>query len=82
MFVKNVSHDRLILTDYNGKRFVFRIGIPVEMNPEVYNAIILSGHINAQDIVVCEPEKEKEVEKETFFKKNKEAIKPKGKKRK
>jgi hypothetical protein len=51
MKVVNVGHDNLILTEYNGIRFAFHKGIPVEIEPRVYNEIIVSGFVNAQDII-------------------------------
>jgi len=64
MLVVNLSHDPLILTEYNGKKFCFRKNVPVEIEPKVYNNIILSGHISAEEIVIyqlliVEVEKEK-----------------------
>jgi len=49
MLVVNIRHS-LLLTDYNGKRYAFYPGKPVEISPEVYNSIVQSKHINADDI--------------------------------
>jgi len=89
MQVVNISHDNLIITEFNGKRFVFRRNIPVEISPEMYQNILLSKHISAAEIV---PYEKKEVEeapgeivKETIVErvvgKVKEKIHPKGKKK-
>lgn len=64
MLVKNVGHEGLILTEFNGKRYCFPKGKPVEISSEIYNLIIQSGHINAQDITPC-AEESQEPEKET-----------------
>jgi hypothetical protein len=64
MLVKNVGHEGLILTEFNGKRYCFPKGTPVEISSEIYNLIIQSGHINAQDITPC-AEETQEPEKET-----------------
>jgi hypothetical protein len=87
MLVVNVGHDKLILTEYDGVRYAFHKGIPVEIDAKVYNEIILSGHVNAQDIVPVEKvDKEAEetvVEKvvDKVKEKVKKFTKPKGKKR-
>jgi len=76
MLVKNVGHEGLILTEFNGKRYCFPKGMPVEISSEIYNLIIQSGHINAQDIVPFEPK----VEVNKVAAPEKEKNKGKGKK--
>jgi len=88
MFVVNISHDNLIITEFNGKRFVFRRNIPVEISPEMYQNILLSGHISAAEIVPYEKTKEltEKVAIETvvnkIFKKAQKEFYSKGKRRK
>jgi len=83
MLVKYIGHDPLLLTEFNGKRFAFHKGVPVEITPEVYNNIILSGHISAAEVIPCEEVKSEEPKKETIIEKIKETIKPtKGEKKK
>ena len=55
MLVVNISHDPLVITEYNGKRYCFRKGFPIDIDPKVYNNIILSGHISAEEIVIYQP---------------------------
>lgn len=87
MLVINKGREKLLLTDYDGKRYAFHQGVPVEISPEIYNAIILSGHISAQDIVPYEAPKEAPKETmtekvEKVVKKMKDAVKPSKKKKK
>jgi hypothetical protein len=65
MFVCNISHDGLIITEYNGKRFVFKRNIPVEIDHAIYQNILLSGHISASEIVPVEIKEAKEEEIES-----------------
>ncbi len=51
MLVVNISNSNVILTDHDGKRYAFHRNIPVEISPDVYNAIIQSKHIDATDII-------------------------------
>ena len=82
MRVKFIGHDSLLLTEYNGKRYAFHKNVPVEITSEIYNNIILSGHISASEVVLCEEPKKEEPKRETIVEKIKEAIKPtKGKKK-
>ena len=86
MFVKNVGKDPVILTEYNGKRFCFPRGVIVEISAEIYNNIILSGFINAQDVrPIDTPTAAVKEEKPAIVKmteKAKEIIKPKKKSKK
>lgn len=61
MQVINISHDNLIITEFNGKRFVFRRNIPVGISPEMYQNILLSGHISASEIVPFENKPEEPI---------------------
>lgn len=73
MQVVYTGNDPLVLTEYNGKRYVFRKNIPVEIDPKIYNEIVLSRHVTASEVVPCEIEKK---EKEVVV----EKIKGRGKK--
>lgn len=81
--VKFVGHGTVLLTDFNGKRYAFAKGIPVEISQEIYNNMRDSGHIDIQDLVICEEKVKEEKPKETIISKTtetiKKAIKPKGK---
>ena len=86
MRVINKGHDNCILTVYNGKTYCFYKGIPVEISPEIYNNIIISGHISAQDVVIVDDaldidDAPEEKPRENIARKVIEKIKPKGKKR-
>ena len=76
MFVINKSHDGCILTEYNGKKYCFYKDIPVEISPEIYNNILMSGHISAQEVVICEEPKVVEKPKETIIEKVVRVVKP------
>jgi hypothetical protein len=66
MKVVNVGHDGLILAEYNGRRYAFHKDIPVDIDPKVYNEIIVSGFVNTQDIIpVAEPLEESNPEEST-----------------
>ena len=82
MRVVNKGHDGCILTEYNGKKYAFYKDVPVEISSEIYNNIVTSGYINAQDIRIYEEPKVIEKPKETIIQKAKEIIKLKGKKKK
>lgn len=81
MKVVNRGHNGVILTEYNGKKYCFYKDIPVEINQAVYNDIVLSGHVSAQDVVLYEEPKVVEKPKETIVEKAKSVLKPKGKKK-
>ena len=81
MLVVNKGKDNLILTDYNGKRYAFHKDMPIEISPEVYNSIILSGHISATDIVPVLEKQEEEKPAETIVEKVVEKVKDIGKKK-
>jgi translation elongation factor EF-4 len=78
MFVEFRGHGNLLLTEYNGIRYAFHKGIPAEITQEVYNNMRDSGHIDMQELVICEEKKESIVEKikETIVR---ETSKPKAK---
>ncbi len=85
MQVINISHDNLIITEFNGKRFVFRRNVPVEISPEMYQGILLSKHISAAEIIPLEtnkniPEPVKETAVENVIEKVRETIRYKRKK--
>jgi hypothetical protein len=64
MLVVNTKHT-LILTDYNGKRYAFYPGKPVDISTEIYQDIVRSGHINSDDIMpYAEPPMEAKQEEE------------------
>jgi hypothetical protein len=50
MLVMNVSNERVIITEYNGKRFCFYRKIPVDIPIAAYNFLVQSKHVNAQDV--------------------------------
>lgn len=81
MLVKNIGNAPVLICDYNGKRFAFHRGVPVEITPEIYNSIIQSGHITATEVTPVEAEKLVEKPVEEKKPKEKPIIKPKGKKR-
>jgi hypothetical protein len=54
MLVKNIGSSPVLICDYNGKRYAFHRGIPVEITPEIYNSIIQSGHVTATEVVPVE----------------------------
>lgn len=55
--VMNGGHNDVLLCDYNGQRYSFPKGKPVEVSVEVYNYIIRSGNVDAVDLQVYrEPE--------------------------
>ena len=83
MFVTYVGHDRVVMTDYNGKRYSFEKNVPKEIPEEVYKSILLSGHISAMDFKQVEAPKEQSKEEEHIPIKEtiKKFIKPKHKKR-
>lgn len=78
MRVKFIGHGKLLLTDFDGVRYAFYKDTPVEISQEIYNNMRDSGHIDMQDLAICE-EKLAEAKKETVVEKIKEVIKPKAK---
>lgn len=76
MLVKYVGNGKLIMTDYNGKRYTFEKDNPKEITPEIFNHIVASGLIEAKEleiiIEVKEPKEDLTEEKSTReFKKGK-----------
>ena len=52
------GHQKALMADFNGKRYCFEKGKPVEITQQVYDYIILSEHVDAIDLkVVLPPEK-------------------------
>ena len=54
MFVIYRGNAGLIMTDYNGKRYCFTKGIPVDVPKEVYDYIIDTGAIEAKELDVLQ----------------------------
>jgi hypothetical protein len=82
VLVKFIGHDPLLLTEYNGKKYVFHKNKPVEIDEKIFKEIILSGHISSAEVVAVEEPKVIEKPKETIIEKVKATIKPKFKKKK
>lgn len=54
MEVVYTGRDSCLMTDYNGKRYCFHKNKPVNISPELYQAIILSGHVSASEVMPYE----------------------------
>ena len=67
MLVVYKGHDRALMTDYNGRRYNFRPGIPVDIPTEVYNYIIQGEHVSSKELMPCEikPEIKQETVRKT-----------------
>lgn len=44
------GQDSCLLTDYNGKTYVFRKNVVIDVPYEVYNSALASGHVGAFDL--------------------------------
>ena len=60
MLVKYIGHSKCILSDYNGKRYIFQKDQPKEVEKAVYDDMIQSGLFDARELIVCDKEKQKE----------------------
>ena len=79
MLIVYKGKDKVLLTDYDGKRHAFYRNIPKEIPEKVYKAMVESGHVSAYDLTYVEPKKVVEQQSEV---KPEPKIKPKKRKNK